>query len=97
MTKETEAWKWLLDLERISWEKCGFRARDRQIIIRVCPGELHANSGAPLVQVSVKYPGVKNRVKTQGNSLAKAVYLLHYELELRGVELPYPFTYLGRY
>jgi len=89
LRREATAWKWLLGLKRIKWERCGFRARDQQIIIRFCPGELGANSGAPLVHLSVEYPEIEDRIETQGNSLYEAVYLLQAKLWERGVKLPF--------
>ena len=70
---EGEAWGWLLELERMDWREHGHHRLDNRVIVRACPGELGAFSGAPYVRVSVELPQTKGgRATASGNSLRKA-------------------------
>jgi hypothetical protein len=79
---ELAAWQWLLTIPRIPLPDADatlderrrwYRAHERQIIVNVVPGKLHAMGGAPMVNVSIVYPGIKGRIRGAGNSLYEAV------------------------
>lgn len=86
--KEALAWNWLLELERLNWREHGHDKLDNQIIVRACPGTLHALGGAPYVRVSVDTG--ERRISGSGNSLARAVSHLHQEMKRAGIEVEMP-------
>jgi hypothetical protein len=92
---ELAAWRWLLALPRLPLpaddapldeHRRWYRAHERQIIVNVAPGKLHAIGGAPMVQVSIAYPGVKGRVRGAGNSLYEAVEMVQSALWQKGMK-----------
>ena len=85
---EMRALKWLLNLRRLDYKKVGFKRCDNQIIVRILPGKLEANQGAPGFKVSIALPYMDKRVVESGTSLFMAVDRLHRALWHKGIRLP---------
>ncbi len=91
---EHTAWLWLLALPRLEipddatgpqWrELC-----DCQVKITLCPGKLHANCGAPMVEITILLPGLKKRVRGSGNNLYSACDRAQQAAGRAGVQLPF--------
>lgn len=86
--QELQAWRWLLSFERLASDT-SVRLRDQQIIIRLCPGTLHASQSAPFIHLSASHPELEERIVVSGNSLYEAAEKLHYEFSRSGLQLPF--------
>jgi|SRR5580658_6180705 len=95
MRFEMEAWAWLLNLPRMVIGKKmtlrQWRQWENQIRIRVCPGKLYTNKGAPMIKITARHPQSKKRFLGTGNSLRQAADRLHGEFWRAGIQLPFIF------
>lgn len=87
---EIVAWRWLLLIPRLDYKTHSWEQQRNQIIVRLIPGTLAASSGAPMIYVSIAYPGVKKRIVTSGNSLYDAVHKAQANLWMdHNIETPF--------
>ncbi len=92
---ELTALLWLLALPRIEkFPPAAHPAKirelvNRQVKIFLCPGDLHANQGAPLVHLHVYLPGHIPAVKGSGNNLYVACERVHAAAWKIGIKLPF--------
>lgn len=80
---EGRALMWLAALPRTE------KANYNQVIIRSVPGKYGAVGGAPYFHVSIKYPGLKYRVRATGNTLLSAVQHAQAMFSIKGIDLPF--------
>lgn len=87
---EITAWRWLLALPRLDYKTHSWQQQKNQIVVRMCPGTLAASQGAPMVYLSISYPGLKKRIITSGNSLYDAAHKAHQDLwNYHSIHLPF--------
>ena len=84
---DAQAWKWLMSLECLDKGRFKPHEIDQQVMIRAYPAD---DPNEVLIHVSIKYPGVKGRLKGSGDTLGMAVEMVYGELKREGIEFMHP-------